>query len=246
MALERFLLPVLQAEQASKISGGIYHKLQIEFTFNSNHIEGSRLTEEQTRYIYETKTIFPSDSAVYVNDVIETVNHFRCIDKVVHCANAELNEDFIKDLHLLLKTGTVDSIENWFVVGDYKKHPNEIGGVITSDPSDVQQHMEELLTQYHQIKTKSVKDLIEFHYNFEKIHPFQDGNGRVGRLVLLKECLNHEIIPFIIDESLKSFYYRGLSRWKEEKGYLTDTCLTSQDRFKKYLDYFRISYHSLR
>lgn len=236
------LLEVLKAEKASKISGGIYHKIQVELTYNSNHIEGSKLTHDQTRYIFETNTIGITDSAVNIDDIVETANHFKCIDTVIDNAAKPLSETFIKQLHLTLKNGTSDSRKDWFVVGDYKKYPNEVGGKITVLPEKVPESIKLLISEYNKIKDKTFNDIIRFHYEFERIHPFQDGNGRIGRLILFKECLKHNIVPFIIDENLKMFYYRGLSEWQNEKGYLIDTCLTAQDKFKKCLDYFRIPY----
>ena len=234
------LLDVLRDEKASKRTGGIYHKIQIDLTYNSNRIEGSRLTHDQTRYIFETNTIGVDDAAVNVDDVIETVNHFRCIDMIIDKANAALTEKMIKELHATLKSGTSDSRKDWFAVGDYKRYPNEVGGRQTVLPEHVAQSVKQLLTDYNAIHDKKFDDLIEFHVRFERIHPFQDGNGRVGRLILFKECLKHDIVPFIIDDDLKMFYYRGLAQWDSERGYLRDTCLTAQDRFKRYLEYFRI------
>lgn len=236
------LLEVLKAEKASKIKGGIYNKIQVELTYNSNHIEGSKLTHDQTRYIFETNTIGITDSAVNIDDIVETANHFKCIDTVIDNAAKPLSETFIKRLHLTLKNGTSDSRKDWFVVGDYKKYPNEVGGKITVLPEKVPESIKLLISEYNKIKDKTFNDIIRFHYEFECIHPFQDGNGRIGRLILFKECLKNNIVPFIIDENLKMFYYRGLSEWQNEKGYLIDTCLTAQDKFKKYLDYFRIPY----
>lgn len=238
----RTLLEVLKAEKASKIKGGIYHKIQVELTYNSNHIEGSKLTHDQTRYIYETNTIGFTDSTINVDDIVETANHFKCIDMVIDKAPKPLSETFIKQLHMVLKNGTSDSRKDWFAVGDYKKYPNEVGGKITTPPEEVHDKIKALISAYNKTDNKSFDDLISFHYEFERIHPFQDGNGRIGRLILFKECLKHNIVPFIIDENLKMFYYRGLSEWQNEKGYLIDTCLTAQDKFKKYLDYFRIPY----
>lgn len=238
----RTLLEVLKAEKASKIKGGIYHKIQVELTYNSNHIEGSKLTHDQTRYIFETNTIGITDSAVNIDDIVETANHFKCIDMVIDNAAKPLSETFIKRLHLTLKNGTSDSRKYWFVVGDYKKYPNEVGGKITVLPEKVPESIKLLISEYNKIKDKTFNDIIRFHYEFECIHPFQDGNGRIGRLILFKECLKNNIVPFIIDENLKMFYYRGLNEWKSEKGYLIDTCLTAQDKFKKYLEYFRIPY----
>lgn len=236
------LLEILQREKANKYSGGIYHKTQIEMTYNSNHIEGSRLTHDQTRYIFETNTIDVTGEAVNVDDVIETVNHFRCIDFIIEHAKSALTEKMIKELHLMLKTGTSDSRQEWFAVGEYKKMPNEVGGMATTLPEDVAAEMRALLTAYNTKKLKTLNDILDFHVRFERIHPFQDGNGRVGRLIMFKECLKYNIVPFIIEDNLKMFYYRGLKEWDREKGYLTDTCLTAQDRYKAYLDYFRIKY----
>ena len=236
------LLDILKLEKESKLKGGIYHKVQIELTYNSNHIEGSRLTHDQTRYIYETNTIGLTGEVINVDDIVETANHFRCIDLIIDKANLNITESLIKQLHFILKNGTTDSRKNWFVVGDYKKLPNEVGGRVTTSPEKVEDEVKSLIEWYNNIKNKTLNDIIEFHYRFEYIHPFQDGNGRVGRLLMFKECLKYNIVPFIIDEKLKMFYYRGLKEWKQEKGYLIDTCLTAQDKFKVYLDYFRIEY----
>lgn len=236
------LLDVLRIEKASGTKGGIYHKVQIELTYNSNHMEGSRLTHDQTRYIYETNTIGVEAGTVNVDDIVETANHFRCIDLVIDSAGQMLSEPFIKTLHRTLKNGTSDSRKDWFAVGDYKKIPNEVGGQDTTAPEDVPTEMKQLLASYNRKPDKTLEDLIAFHVAFESIHPFQDGNGRVGRLILFKECLKNGIVPFIIDEDLKLFYYRGLHEWNTERGYLIDTCLSAQDKFKKYLDYFRIPY----
>ncbi|MDO5563063.1 MAG: Fic family protein [Synergistaceae bacterium] len=235
------LLGHLRREKAGKVSGGIYHKVQIELTYNSNHIEGSCLTHDQTRYIYETNTI-GAVGTVNVDDIVETANHFKCIDMVIEQANQPLSEAFIKQLHRTLKNGTSDSRKDWFAVGDYKKLPNEVGGKDTAAPEETAERVAALLKEYNAVKKKTFVELIDFHYRFESIHPFQDGNGRVGRLILFKECLRNEIVPFIIDEELKLFYYRGLSEWSSERGFLTDACLAAQDKFKKYLDYFRIGY----
>jgi len=236
------LLDILKEERSAKRAGGIYHKIQIDLTYNSNHMEGSRLTHDQTRYIYETNTIGITEKNVNVDDVIETVNHFRCVDLVIDTAKAPLTEKLIKELHAALKTGTSDSRQSWFAVGDYKKMPNEVGGMETAPPEETANRMRVLLAEYRSKQLKTLNDLIDFHVCFERIHPFQDGNGRVGRLILFKECLKHGIVPFIIEDDLKLFYYRGLKEWGHENGYLTDTFLTAQDRFKKYLDYFRIRY----
>ena len=236
------LLDVLKAEKITKLSGGIYHKIQIDLTYNSNHIEGSRLTHDQTRYIFETNTIGVSDKTVKVDDVVETANHFKCIDMIIDSAAYAPSETFIKQLHAVLKNGTSDSRLDWFAVGDYKVLPNEVGGVSTVAPEEVSAQMKKLLSEYNAIKEKTLDDLLDFHYRFERIHPFQDGNGRVGRLILFKECLRNNIVPFIIEDDLKLFYYRGLKEWQNERGYLRDTCLSAQDRFKKYLDYFKVPY----
>lgn len=236
------LLTRLKLEKESGISGGIYHKVQIELTYSSNHMEGSRLTHKQTRYIFETNTIGIHDETINVDDIIETSNHFRCIDFMIDSANYQLTESFIKQLHAILKTGTSDSRKAWFSVGGYKRFENEVGGKPTTKPSDVSKEIKHLLKAYHQDKTKTLQEIIAFHHSFEMIHPFQDGNGRVGRLIMFKECLRNGIIPFIIDDTLKEFYYRGLHEWKNEPGYLIDTCLTAQDRFKLYMDYFGLEY----
>lgn len=236
------LLDFLKAEKTSKVSGGIYHKVQIELTYNSNHMEGSRLTHDQTRYIFETNTIGLDSGVLNVDDIVETANHFKCIDMIIDQANYELSEAFMKQLHLTLKNGTSDSRKDWFIVGDYKRLPNEVGGRETVAPEDVPAVMKRLLSAYHAEKNKVFEDIVKFHHDFEAIHPFQDGNGRVGRLIMFKECLRNNIVPFIIDEKLKLFYYRGLHEWKSEKGYLIETCLAAQDKFKKYLDYFKINY----
>lgn len=235
------LLSRLRAEKKAAIKGGIYHKVQIDLTYNSNHIEGSRLTHDQTRYIFETNTIGSGEN-IRVDDVIETANHFRCIDLIIDSAAYAPSESFIKQLHAVLKNGTSDSRLNWFAVGDYKKMPNEVGGKETAEPKEVPAKMKALLADYHSKKTLNFDDLLDFHWRFESIHPFQDGNGRVGRLILFKECLRNGIVPFIISDDLKMFYDRGLQNWPSEKGYLRDTCLTAQDQFKKTLDYFSVPY----
>ncbi len=236
------LLDILKEQKAGRQSGGIYHKTQIELTYNSNHMEGSRLTHDQTRYIFETNTIGVANEVLNVDDVVETVNHFRCIDLIIDHAKAALTEKFIKELHLILKNGTSDSRKDWFAVGDYKRLPNEMGGRETALPEEVADQMKALLKTYNEKTEKTLEDILEFHVNFERIHPFQDGNGRVGRLILFRECLKYNIVPFIIEDDMKMFYYQGLKEWDNEKGYLTDTCLTAQDRYKAYLDYFRIEY----
>ena len=236
------LLDILREQKEGKYSGGIYHRTQIDLTYNSNHMEGSRLTRNQTRYIFETNTVGVENEVLNVDDVIETVNHFCCIDLVIDHADDILSEKFIKELHLTLKNGTSDSRKDWFVVGEYKKIPNEVGGMDTALPEEVSDKMKTLLKEYNVIKEKTLEDILDFHVKFERIHPFQDGNGRVGRLIMFKECLKHNIVPFIIEDNLKLFYYRGLKEWDNEKGYLTDTCLTAQDKYKAYLNYFRIAY----
>lgn len=239
---QKSLLDILKAEKENKISGGIYHKIQIELTYNSNHIEGSKLSHEQTRYIYETNTIGFESQTINTDDIIETANHFRCIDLIIDKANYELSENLIKQLHFILKTGTSSSRNPRFETGNYKKYPNEVGGNITISPENVEKEIKKLLNEYKEIKVKSFIDIINFHHKFEVIHPFQDGNGRVGRLIMFKECLKNNIVPFIIDDEIKMFYYRGLKEWNNEKGYLIDTCYSAQDKFKKYLDYFKIIY----
>lgn len=236
------LLEALRCEKAAGISGGIYHKVQIELTYNSNHIEGGSLTHDQTRYIFETDTIAAESGALRVDDVVETANHFRCVDMIIEQARRPLSEAFIKKLHLVLKNGTSDSRRSWFAAGGYKRLPNEVGGVETAPPEETAARMRELLASYEKLRARELDDLLDFHYRFERIHPFQDGNGRVGRLILFKECLRSGVVPFIITDELRMFYYRGLSEWERERGYLRDTCLTAQDRFKAWLDYFRISY----
>ncbi len=236
------LLDILQEEKKRKYSGGIYHKTQIELTYNSNHMEGSRLTHDQTRYIFETNTIGIENEIINVDDVIETANHFRCIDIIINQAKAPLSEKLIKELHLTLKNGTSDSRKEWFSVGDYKKLPNEVGGIETTAPEEVPVKIRKLLAEYNSKRNKTIDDIINFHVNFERIHPFQDGNGRIGRLIMFKECLKYNIVPFIIEDNLKLYYYRGLKEWNTQKGYLIDTCLTAQDKYKTYLDYFRIPY----
>ena len=238
----KLLIDILQEEKSSGYAGGIYHKTQIELTYNSNHIEGSSLTHEQTRYIFETNTIDVENGSIDVDDVIETANHFRLVSLIIDNAKSTLTQEIIKELHLLLKNGTSDSRKDWFAVGDYKKFPNEVGGMNTTPSEEVSGKMKELLNEYNVKEEKSLEDILDFHVKFEKIHPFQNGNGRVGRLIMFKECLKYNIVPFIIEDDLKMFYYRGLAEWETEKGYLRDTCLTAQDRYKAYLDYFRIGY----
>jgi Fic family protein len=225
-----------------QLKGGIYHKTQIDLTYNSNHIEGSRLSHEQTRYIFETNTIGMTDETVNVDDIVETVNHFHCIDTIIDDAEDKLSERMIKELHKTLKTGTSDSRKDWFAVGEYKRIPNEVGGMDTCLPENVHEEMKKLLEEYNAKKRKTLQDIIDFHVRFERIHPFQDGNGRVGRLIMFKECLANGTVPFIITDEFKLFYYRGLKEWGHINGYLTDTCLSAQDQYKKIMDYFRIAY----
>ena len=236
------LLVVLRQEKEARLKGGIYHKTQIDLTYNSNHIEGSRLTHDQTRYIFETNTIGIEGESIRVDDIIETTNHFRCIDLIIDRAEERLTESLIKELHLILKSGTSDSRKDWFTVGDYKRLPNEVGGNETTAPEDVHREVQTLLKEYNGKKQKSFEDIIDLHQRFESIHPFQDGNGRVGRLVMFKECLANGYVPFIITEELKMFYYRGLREWNNVRGYLLDTCLTAQDNYKAVLDYFKVRY----
>lgn len=239
---EETLLSFLKREKEAGLKGGIYHKIQIDLTYNSNHIEGSKLTHDQTRYIFETKTLGVTDKAVKVDDIVETVNHFRCIDLIIEGAHTKLSESFIKQLHFILKSGTTDSQKSWFRVGDYKMLENEVGGSYTTKPAEVADAIKALLKEYNSKAKITLDDILDFHVRFESIHPFQDGNGRVGRLIMFKECLKHNIVPFIITEELKMYYYRGIKNWKDERGYLRDTCLTGQDEMKVSLDYFGIKY----
>lgn len=234
------LLDILKEQKESKLPGGIYHKIQIDLTYNSNHIEGSRLTHDQTRYIFETNTIGITDTSVNVDDIVETANHFKCIDSIIDNAKYALCEKYIKELHFLSKAGTSDSRKAWFAVGEYKKLPNEVGGIDTTLPKDVHTEVKALLAWYNSLENVTFEDIVGFHVRFERIHPFQDGNGRVGRLIMFKECLKHNVVPFIIDEKHKLFYYRGLKEWQSERGYLMDTCLSAQDQFRAVLKYFRI------
>ncbi|HRE52315.1 MAG TPA: Fic family protein [Flavitalea sp.] len=236
------LLNHLKEQKDMKLKGGIYHRTQIDLTYNSNRIEGSKLTHDQTRYIFETNTIGVSKEIVNVDDIIETTNHFRCIDLIIDKAKSKLTESFIKKLHFLLKSSTSDSRKEWFNIGDYKKLPNEAGGNETCPPKEVAIKMKAALSKYHRIEKKTFEDIIDFHYQFEIIHPFQDGNGRVGRLIMFKECLANNIVPFIIEDDLKLFYYRGLQERPRLKEYLLDTCLAAQDKYKKILQYFEIGF----
>lgn len=236
------LLQTLREQQQMHVKGGIYHHTQIDLTYNSNHIEGSRLTHDQTRYIFETNTIGLEGESIRVDDIMETVNHFRCIDLIIERAEVKLTETLIKELHLILKAGTSDSRKEWFAVGEYKRLPNEVGGKETTAPENVHREIKALFKEYNSKKTKRFEDIVDLHQRFESIHPFQDGNGRVGRLIMFKECLANGHVPFIITEELKLFYYRGLREWDNVREYLLDTCLTAQDNYKVLLDYFKIKY----
>ena len=240
MSGESSLLARLREEKAAKTKGGIYHKVQVELTYNSNHIEGSRLSLDQTRLIFETATVGVQEGVVRVDDIVEAQNHFRAVDYIIDKAKAPLSEGMIKELHRILKTATTDSTRDWFAIGDYKRLPNEVAGRKTTPPEDVVEEVKALLGAYNPRATHSFEEIVDFHVRFERIHPFQDGNGRVGRLVMFKECLASNVVPFIIADDMKEFYYRGLTEWDNEKGYLIDTCLAAQDAFESALDYFRI------
>lgn len=237
------LLRTLREQKAGKVKGGIYHRIQIDLTYNSNHIEGSRLTHDQTRYIFETNTIGVTDSPINIDDVVETTNHFRAIDFIIDNVDGKLTEKLIKELHRMLKAGTSDERKSWFRVGEYKKLPNEVGGFDTTLPENVHSEIKALLAEYNSCKTPTFEDIIDFHQRFEAIHPFQDGNGRVGRLIMFRELLRCGLVPFIITDDLKMFYYNGLRNWPGIKGYLLDTCLTAQDNFKIILQKFRIPFN---
>ena len=240
---KNYLLERLRLEKKNQIKGGIYHKLMIDLTFNSNHMEGNELTHDETRYIFETRTIgIEKNTSKKVDDIIETINHFAAIDRVIDFANYPLSEAFIKELHRILKSNTSDSKLPYFSAGDYKKMPNEVGGLETTHPRLVGSEMKKLLSQYRGQESHSLEEIVEFHVQFERIHPFQDGNGRVGRLIAFKECLKNNLVPFIIFDDKKVFYYRGLKNWDQECGWLMDTCLEGQDVVKTYLDYFNIAY----
>ncbi|WP_289835198.1 Fic family protein [uncultured Phocaeicola sp.] len=236
------LLSALREQKEGKVKGGIYHRVQIDLTYNSNHIEGSKLTHDQTRYIFETNTIGVTDTAVNVDDIVETTNHFRAIDYIIDNTDGKLTEKFIKELHRILKTGTSDERKSWFHVGEYKKLPNEVGGNDTTLPENVHSEIKALLTEYNNKKNPTLEDIVDFHQRFEAIHPFQDGNGRVGRLIMFRELLRFGYVPFIITDDLKMYYYNGLRNWPRIKGYLLDTCLTAQDNFKLILQKFRIPF----
>ncbi|MBQ9508670.1 MAG: Fic family protein [Bacteroidales bacterium] len=236
------LIQRLREEKESKLRGGIYHRTQIDLTYNSNHIEGSRLTKEQTRHIFETNTLGITAKSTRIDDIMETVNHFRCIDYVIDHATDKITETHLKQLHLILKNNTSDSRKSWFAIGDYKRLPNEVGGEETTNPEDVSKHIKNILSEYNALKKVQFDDILNFHVQFERIHPFQDGNGRVGRLLMFWQCLQSGHVPFIITEELRLFYYRGLQKWGQINGYLRDTCLTAQDQYKLLLNYFKIKY----
>ena len=233
------ILDILREQKEMKLNGNLYYETQISFAYNTNHIEGSKLTEDQTRYIYETNTIlFEENTVVHVDDILETTNHFKLVDYMLDIAKNELSEDMIKTFHKILKEGTSDSKKEWFNVGEYKQKANEVGNIKTTLPKNVQRDMAKLIEWYNSLENVKIEDIIEFHYRFECIHPFQDGNGRVGRIIMFKECLKNNIIPFIILDKDKLFYYRGLKEYKSEKGYLIDTCLNAQDQYKKMIEYY--------
>lgn len=236
------LLSRLREEKEAKLNGGIYHRTQIDLTYNSNHIEGSRLSKEQTRFIFETNTLGITTESMSVDDIMETVNHFRCIDYVIDHAMDKITETHIKQLHAILKMNTSDSHKDWFTVGDYKRLPNEVGGGETVQPKEVHKRMKALISEYNAFKNVEFDDILNFHVLFERIHPFQDGNGRVGRLLLFWQCLQSAHVPFVITEELRLFYYRGIQNWGNINGYLRDTCLAAQDNYKLLLDYFKIKY----
>ena len=241
-AIRNNLLTVLRKEQRDHTSGGIYHKIQVDLTYNSNHIEGSKLTMDQTRFIFETTTIDTGGETLPIDDIMETVNHFRAIDYIIDKAESPLSSGLMRKLHRILKSSTSESNKSWFAVGDWKKLPNEVGGQATTPPEEVEGQIALLLARYDTKSDHSLEDIVSFHVTFERIHPFQDGNGRVGRLIMFKECLANGIVPFIIEDDMKLYYYRGLSEWDTEHGFLMDTCLTAQDRFEAALDYFRIEH----
>ena len=234
------VLDVLREQKEMNLKGNLYHQTQITFAYNTNHIEGSTLTEEQTRCIFETNTIlFESNTIAKVDDILETTNHFKLVDYMLDIADKKLTEKMIKEFHKILKEGTSDSKLEWFNVGEYKQRANTIGsGIKTTSPNNVEKEMSKLIDWYNSLKQVTIKEIIGFHYKFESIHPFQDGNGRVGRIIMFKECLKNNIIPFIIQDADKLFYYRGLKEYKTEKGYLVDTCLNAQDQYTSMIKYY--------
>jgi len=237
--MENEILRCLQEEKQSRMKGGLYHYTQIKFAYNTNRIEGSKLTEDQTRYIYDTFTINTGEKeTANVNDIIETVNHFRCFDYMIDIAKKTLTENIIKEFHKILKQGSIDLFKNWFKIGDYKQKPNFAGDIETVAPSKVEENMKILLENYIKKEPESINNIIDFHYNFEKIHPFQDGNGRVGRLIMFKECLKNDIMPFVIENEYKQFYYMGLKEYPKSTLRLNDTCLFGQDKYTEAVNYF--------
>ena len=234
------VLDTLREQKDMKLKGNLYHQTQVSFAYNTNHIEGSTLTEEQTRYIFETNTIlFEGDTVAKVEDILDPSNHFKLFDYMLDVADKKLTEKMIKEFHKILKDGTLDSRVEWFNVGEYKQRANTIGsGIKTTSPNNVEKEMSKLMDWYNSLKQVTIKEIIEFHYKFESIHPFQDGNGRIGRIIMFKECLKNNIVPFIIQDADKLFYYRGLKEYKNEKGYLADTCLNAQDQYIKMIEYY--------
>ena len=236
------ILKTLLEEKEIKLKGSLYHLTQINFSYNSNHIERSKLTEEQTQFIYETNSFISNkEKVVSIDDINETINHFKCFDYILENVNI-LDENLIKALHKIFKNNTSDSQKEWFKVGDYKLKANFIGNSKTTNPSSVSKEIKKLLDGYNSKSKITFDDIVDFHYKFETIHPFQDGNGRVGRLIMFKECLRNDIIPFIIDENHKLFYYRGLKNYKEDKAYLIETCLSAQDKYIKLLNELEIKF----
>jgi Fic family protein len=238
-AMESRIANKLTEEKHNRFHGGLYHKTQVSLTYNSNRIEGSRLSEEQTRYIFETRTIgFKDEEAVSVDDIIETTNHFVAFDYLLDTLHQPLSAPIIKEFHRILKSGTADALKSWFSVGNWKKLPNEVGGAVTTKPENVETDIEQLNEWYLNKGNITFETIVEYHYRFEKIHPFQDGNGRVGRLIMFRECLKNNVVPFIIDETHKQFYYRGLKEFERIQDYLIDTCLSAQDTYNQWVKYF--------
>ena len=224
------------------LSGNLYHKTQIEFAYNTNHMEGSTITPDETASIYDTGTILTSsDKVIVLKDATETKNHFTLFKYMLDTIEAPLTEEMIKKFHFILKDGTLnDSEKEWFNIGEYKKKKNFVGDIITSLPQDVEKDMKKLLDSYNKLTEKKLEDIIDFHVKFESIHPFQDGNGRVGRMIMFRECLYNNIMPFYIEDRNKDFYIRGIKKYQleNEKGYLIDTCLNSQDNYTKMVEFF--------